>query len=71
MIKYYTPNENNRDEKGDLNNFPQYTSANKNLCNREKSLLWEQVDAYEAAGDDDMVKYLKSAISQWDEKLKA
>jgi biopolymer transport protein ExbD len=71
VIKFYTTNENNRDKNGVLNNFPQYTSANKNLCNREKSLLWEQVDAYEAAGDDDMVKYLKSAISQWDEKLKA
>ena len=49
-------------------NFPLYSTADLALCAREKIKLNDQIDGFDAAGDDEMVVFLQSAISQWDDK---
>ena len=64
--EFYQTNEDIREPI--LNNFPQYSSADLALCAKEKSKLYEQIDGYDAAGDDEMVEFLESAVNQWEEK---
>lgn len=49
-------------------NFPLYSTADLALCAKEKIKLNNQIDGYDAVGDDEMVVFLQSAIKQWEDK---
>jgi biopolymer transport protein ExbD len=66
ILEFYTTNEEVRVPI--LNNFPQYSSADLRLCAEEKVKLYDQIDDYSELGDDEMVEFLQSSVTKWEEK---